>query len=57
MLFHRDTLPFDFLDVKSETPEHIEAIPLADFGVVVMGHRGRVEYATAHSKVNEGKQA
>ncbi|WP_271555487.1 MULTISPECIES: hypothetical protein [unclassified Bradyrhizobium] len=37
LLFHRDTLPFDLLDVKSEAPEHIEAVALADFGVVVMG--------------------
>ncbi|MDA9511376.1 hypothetical protein XI09_43335 [Bradyrhizobium sp. CCBAU 11386] len=42
LLFHRDTLPFDFLDVKSEAPEHIEAVALADFGVVVMGsHKPR----------------
>ncbi|GLR86330.1 hypothetical protein GCM10007857_30410 [Bradyrhizobium iriomotense] len=27
----------DFLDVKSESPEHIEDVMLVDFGVVVMG--------------------
>ncbi|WP_130213803.1 hypothetical protein [Bradyrhizobium genosp. SA-3] len=38
LLFHRDTLPFDFLDVKSEAPEHIEAWA-QDFDVVVMGSK------------------
>ncbi|WFU77251.1 hypothetical protein [Bradyrhizobium sp. CB2312] len=36
LLFHRGTLPFDFLDAKSESPEHIEAVAPAEFGVVVM---------------------
>src|SRR5262249_6473182 len=30
-----------FFDLKSESPEHIEAVTLVDFGVVVTGDRGR----------------
>jgi hypothetical protein len=47
----------DRLDVKSEVPEQIEDVTLADLGVVVMGDRGRVEYATAPINVNESARS